>query len=93
MEEHKLNKVNSLLYLPLINRFVDSEWHIMHDFHNLFDTWQLDSYKKTKKDIVVPAKDGVMWTLYYLDRFEASEVYELIKWNEYHGINMIKGGT
>ena len=68
-EEHKLNKVNSILF-PLINDS-DSEWHIMHDFHNLFDTGNLIAIRKLKKDIVVPAKDGVMWTLYYLDRFEA----------------------
>ena len=36
-------------YHPEINKFIDEDGFIMHDFHDLFDVWQLDQWKKQKR--------------------------------------------
>lgn len=90
MKPNKLNQPNTLLYLPSINRFVDNEWYILNSLQRLFGTWQLDKYKKNKKDICMTSKDGTTWTIYYLNVKEDKEVFDLIFWNESYEICMVK---
>lgn len=90
MDEFKLNQPHTLFYLPMINRFIDNEWYVVHILHSLFDTWQLDQYKKNKKDEYIVAKDNVKWLVYYLNREEECGVLELISWNESYGIKMTR---
>ena len=84
----KLNKPNSLFYLNSINRFADEEWYIVHDIRSLFDLWQLDTWKRNRRNDKMVSKDGVLWTLYYLDDDEEDDILELVSWNESHGIKM-----
>ena len=86
-----LNKLKTLFYSPMLNRFVDNEWYVVHDLHQLFDTWQLDEWKKNGENICMIAKDGTVWELFYLSEEEEDDVYELILWNESYGIKMDRG--
>lgn len=56
-----------LWYYPTINRFVDEDGHILHDFHDLFDVWQLDEWKKTRKYGLLVDRNGMLCELYYLE--------------------------
>ncbi len=90
MEESKLNKPNTLFYLPLVNRFADNEWYIVHTLNSIFNTWQLDEYKKEKKDNTILDKKGVPWLIYYLDKPSENDICELIAWNESFEICMTR---
>ena len=78
----------SLFYLKSINRFAEKEWCIVHDVHQLFDTWQLYEWKKKKRTDRMISKNGETWILYYLDDDEEDDILELVSWNESYGIKM-----
>lgn len=79
---------NTLSYVPSLNRFIDTNWCIIHDLHKFFDTWQLNQWKKTKRYGLVTAKNGEVWEISYLDPDEEEESLEVIGWNESFGIQM-----
>ena len=88
MTTDKLNKPHSLFYLSSLNRFADQEWYIVHDLQKLFDLWQLDRWRRARRNSTLVSKDGVEWILYYLDEDEEDDILELVSWNQYHGIKM-----
>ena len=88
MTEDKLNRPHSLFYLPMLNRFADQEWYIVHDIRRIFDNWQIDHWKGKKQNDTMLGRDGILWTLYYLDNEEEDDILELVYWNESYGIKM-----
>jgi hypothetical protein len=88
MTREKLNKPNSLFYLPTINKFADNEWDIVHSLNQIFRTWELDQWKRRGQDSTLLSRNGTVWHLYYLGASEENEILELIHWNMYHGIKM-----
>ena len=82
-----MNK-NTLSYVPSLNRFVDTNWCIIHDLRKFFDNWQLDQWKTTKGQGLVTAKNGEVWEISCLSPDEEEETFECIAWNESFGVHM-----
>ena len=80
-----MSDVHILYYSPTVNRFADEDWCIIHDLHQLFDTWQLNRWKRRKVDGIVVAKNGEPWKLYYLTEDEEDDTYDCIEWNRLCG--------
>lgn len=83
-----MRKARILYYSPTVNRFTDEDWCIIHDLHQLFDTWQLSQWKKTKDHGIVTAKTGETWKLYYLTEDEEDDTFDCIEWNRSFGVQM-----
>jgi hypothetical protein len=88
MTEEKMNRPNSLFYIPSINKFADNDWCIVHTLNRLFNTWQLDNWKRNRRNSSMVARDGKVWHLYYLDEDEEVDILGLIDWNQSFGIKM-----
>lgn len=84
MDEH----LETLSYLPSINRFADLNGVIVHDLYKLFDLWQLDQWKKMRKNEILDSRDGRSYLLEYLDEDDEDDVFQLMGWNESFGIQM-----
>ena len=78
----------SLYYIPILNKFADSQWVIIHDLHRYFDAWQLDHWKRAEKNDTLMSKAGTLWHLYYLSEDEEDDMLEAIDWNAGFGIKM-----
>lgn len=65
MDHSPPDSVNSLWYDPFINRFEDEDGKILHTLHQYFNTWQLDTWKKTKEYGLLVDKNGDIWELFY----------------------------
>lgn len=70
---HPPDSAYGLWYYAKINRFVDENNNILHDFHELFDIWQLEKWKKTKKYGILTDRNGDLCELYYLDSYYGPE--------------------
>ena len=81
---------NLLSYLPSMNRFVDANGCIIHDLNQIFDTWQLDEWKRGKETAIVMDRDGKLWRLEYLTPYEEDDVYVHLRWNEHYGITVVR---
>ena len=79
-----------LSYLSSMNRFVDTNGCIIHDLSEVFDTWQLDQWKRGKESAIVMDKDGKLWRLEYLTPYEEDDVYMHLSWNEHYGIPVVR---
>lgn len=80
-----------LSYLPSINRFMDTKkGHIIQTLYPYFDNWQLDEWKKTKKNGQLMDKYGNVWGIEYLNDEEEDEAFDFIGWNESFGCKVIK---
>lgn len=79
-----------LLYSPSMNRFIDYEWYVVHDVSTIFDTWQLDQWKRNGHDAILTAKDGNDYMIYYLIDEEDVEILDFINWSESFGIKWIE---
>ena len=77
-----------LMYSPSINRFIDADWYVVHDISLIFDNWQLDKWKRSRRDAILSTKDGIEMKLYYLTDPEDEDILEFIGWNESYGIKM-----
>jgi len=55
----------SLWYYPIINRFVSEDGIMLHDMHELFDNWELERWKETKKYGLLMDKRGYLVEIYY----------------------------
>lgn len=78
--------MNTLFYLPKLNRFADNQWYIVHDLYTLFDTWQLDEWKRNEKNTILSDKNGKKWELYYLNGYEEDDILELVCSNNEAGL-------
>jgi len=54
-----------LWFYPAINRFMDEDGNILHDLHDLFNTCELDMWKKTEEYGILLSKQGDLVELYY----------------------------
>lgn len=79
-----------LMYSPSLNRFIDAEWYVVHDVSAIFDTWQLDQWKRKGQDAILTTKDGIDMKVYYLLKEEEEDMMEFLGWNESYGIKMDK---
>lgn len=58
--------MDALFYDHRINRFLDCAGNILHDLHSIFDTWQLDAWRKRGEyGEYMQAKDGNLWEVFY----------------------------
>lgn len=76
------DNVHILYYSSLFNKFTDEDWCIIHDLYELFDTWQLDQWKKTENHGTIVAKNGEVWNLYYLSDDEDDDLLDFIGWQQ-----------
>lgn len=86
--QENINRPNTLFYAPSFNRFIDDQWYVVHNLNRIFDVWQLDKWKKSKKDTSMQAKNGVIFKLYYLTDEEEDDMLDFICWNESYEIKM-----
>ena len=75
---------NLFLYLPSLNRFVDTDWKVVHDMSDLFSVWELQIWKRNKEDAILTDADGVEYCLYFLTGPEEEEVLDYMHWSELH---------
>lgn len=86
--QENINRPNTLFYAPSLNRFIDDQWYVVHNLNKIFDVWQLDKWKKTKKETSMQAKNGVVFKLCYLTDEEEDDILNFIDWNESYEIKM-----
>ncbi len=60
-----------LWYYQDINRFVDEEGHVIHNFAEVFDVWQLDEWKRTQSFNFIQDRQGDWCELCYAERMGA----------------------
>lgn len=82
------NDAYTFSYLPSINRFVDVQGCIIHDLSQMFYTWELDQWKKTKDYGLIRGKDDQLYDFYYLDEEAEDDILNFISDNEEFGIQM-----
>lgn len=54
-----------LWFCPAINRFMDEDGNILHDLHDLFNTCELDMWKKTEEYGILLSKQGDLVELFF----------------------------
>ena len=62
------DSADTLWYDPETNRFEDECGKVIHDLSHLFNTWQLDEWKKTKDYALMTDKTGELWEVFYNDK-------------------------
>lgn len=77
---------NVLSYIYSINRFTDNLDIIVHDIGCLFDTWQLDEWKKKEQSGPLLAKNGTYFYIYYLTPEEEDEAFDFFGFQESFGL-------
>ena len=75
-----------LYYVPSLNRFLDSNWVIVHDLHTLFNTWQLMVWKRNERDDLMVTRDGIEMMVYYLTDEEEDDAYAFLGHQEDFGV-------
>ena len=74
-----------LYYMPSINRFVDHHWIIVHDISDIFDTWELNYWKRQQQEAILLARDGLENMIFYLTDEEDEDMLDNLGWNESYG--------
>ena len=78
-----------LFYIPSLNRFMDHNWKIVHDLSDVFDAWQIQRWKRNRRDDVVRTKnENIDMMIYYLNDEEDIEVLEYLGWNDSYGVKV-----
>jgi hypothetical protein len=65
MSDYPQENAKGLWYNARTNRFEDDNGVIIHDLSDLFPTWQLDVWKKTKEYALLKDRKGELWDLFY----------------------------
>ena len=71
--------MQTLYFLPRINRFLNERGNVISNAAILFDTWKLDAWKKSGECVdYILAKDGNIWELFYMfpNTTPDDEIYE-----------------
>ena len=77
-----------LFYIPSLNRFMDHEWMVVHDLSPIFNAWELERWKRSRRDDILFTKDGVQMMIYYLNEEENEDVLEYLGWNDSYGVKV-----
>ena len=78
--EHKIS------YSPSLNRFLDCDYVVIHDLHQLFDTWQLDQWIRRQEDSIMSAKDGSQVYLEYLNEEQEDDMFDFLSYQDSYGV-------
>ena len=65
---------------------MDHEWMVVHDLSPIFNTWELERWKRSRRDDILFTKDGMQMMIYYLNEEENEDVLEYLGWNDSFGV-------
>lgn len=72
-----------LWFYPAINRFMDEDGNILHDLHELFNTCEVDMWKRTEEYGFLISKQGDLVELYFVEpEIEEHVLSHAFLWDE-----------